>query len=150
MAAELLLEGRKVFREVQLDRRSTVQEDRDLHLFLWKGSQTNAVFGVALAMAGCSAEPHDFGVTLPKTTASQAESFVANLSTPTSLSPDDVSAFVENIRVGKFSEFAPESLLRAQWARQNAGIIEQIPEIALSTLSGQSGDIRPDATMHHS
>ena len=144
-AAELLREGRKMFRSLKLDSTSLLEEERDLHVFLWKGSQTTAVFGAAFAMAGYAAEPHDFGVTLPKTTSSQAVSVIEKLSSMGSLIPDDVAAFVENIRVGKFAEFAPEALLRGQWARQNGPIIERIPAIARDVLAGRPQDAEAPA-----
>lgn len=144
-AAELLGEGRKIFRSLKLDSTSLLEEERDLHVFLWKGSQTTAVVGAAFAMAGYAAEPHDFGVTLPKTTSAQATSVLGKLSTMGSLIPDDVAAFVENIRVGKFAEFAPEALLRGQWARQNAPIIERIPAIARDVLAGRPQDAEAPA-----
>jgi len=137
-AAELLGEGREMFRALRLAATSFVAEEHDLHVFLWKGSQTNAVFGAAFAMAGYAAEAHDFGVTLPKTTKDQAVSVIERLSLMESLPPDDVAGFVENIRMGKFAEYAPEPLLRAQWARQNASIIGRIPTIARETFAGSN------------
>jgi ATP-dependent Lhr-like helicase len=129
-AVGLLREGRETFRTLELDRKFLLQEERDLHVFLWCGTQTNAVFGAALAMAGFAAESHDFGITLPKTAVSEAAPVVRKLAALEAVSPGDVAAFVENIRVGKFAEFVPEPLLRAQWGRHNAPVVGRIPEIA--------------------
>jgi len=41
-----------------------------------------------------------------------------------------VAEFVENIGAGKFAPFVPETLARAQWARQNADIVAGIPAMA--------------------
>jgi hypothetical protein len=51
-AQELLGEGRETFRQLKLERQSLVPENRDVHIFLWRGSQATAVFSAALAMAG--------------------------------------------------------------------------------------------------
>ena len=112
--------------------KSLVEEDRDLHVFLWRGSQANAVFGATLAMAGLPAEPHDFGVTIPKTTLVEGEPLLRKLWKMESLTSTEVADFVENIRVGKFADFVPESLVRAQWARQNADLVKEIPTMALA------------------
>ena len=47
-AKALLAEGRSVFRDLNLGVKSLVEEERDLHVFLWRGSQANAVFGATL------------------------------------------------------------------------------------------------------
>jgi ATP-dependent Lhr-like helicase len=129
-ARELLAEGRDVFRSLKLDQRSLVEEERDLHVFLWRGSQANAVFGAALGMAGLPAEVHDFGVTIPKTTLEEGAPLLRKLGNMQSLTADDVAGFVANIRVGKFAEFVPDALARAQWARQNADVVKEIPAMA--------------------
>jgi ATP-dependent Lhr-like helicase len=129
-AAAFLAEARETFRYMQLDRTSLLEEGRDLHVFLWKGSQATAVFGTAFAMAGLAAEPHDFGITLPKTTKREALAILGKLAGMEILSPDDVASFVENIRAGKYAEFVPEALLRSQWSRHNAGVVERIPGLA--------------------
>jgi ATP-dependent Lhr-like helicase len=134
-AAESLQEGRETFRSLKLGVEALLQEDGDLHVFLWKGSQMTAVFGAAFAMAGYAAELHDFGITLSKTTKQQAVSVLGKLSAMESISPDDVASFVENVRIGKFAEFAPEALLRTRWARQNGPFVDKIPEIARQTLT---------------
>jgi ATP-dependent Lhr-like helicase len=132
----LLQEGRNTFQSLQLDKTFLLREERDLHVFLWKGSQTNAVFGAAFAMAGFAAEAHDFGITLTQTTKQEALSVVQRLSATGSVSPDEVAAFVENIRVGKFAELVPEPLLRSQWARHNAHIVRAIPDLAATLALG--------------
>jgi ATP-dependent helicase Lhr and Lhr-like helicase len=109
-----------------------VEEERDLHVFLWRGSQANAVFGAALAMAGHSAEIHDFGVTIPKTTMDEGILLLRTLGNMGSLTSADVAEFVANIRVGKFADFVPDALARAQWAQQNADIVKQTPALALA------------------
>jgi ATP-dependent Lhr-like helicase len=129
-ASNLLREGRDTFRSFGLDRIFLLPEEQDLHVFLWQGSQTNAVFGAAFAMAGIAAEVHDFGITLPKTSVEEARFVIQKLSAMGSVSSDDVAAFVENINVGKYAELVPEVLLRKQWARHNAQVVERIPKIA--------------------
>jgi ATP-dependent Lhr-like helicase len=133
-AKALLAEGRSVFRDLNLGVKSLVEEDRDLHVFLWRGSQANAVFGATLAMAGLPAESHDFGVTIPKTTLMEGEPLLRKLGQMESLTSTEVADFVENIRVGKFADFIPEPLARAQWARQNADVVKEIPAMALAAI----------------
>lgn len=133
-AKALLAEGRSVFRDLNLGMKSLVEEDRDLHVFLWRGSQANAVFGATLAMAGLPAEPHDFGVTIPKTTLVEGEPLLRRLGQMGSLTSTEVADIVENIRVGKFADFVPEPLARAQWARQNADVVKEIPAMALAAI----------------
>jgi ATP-dependent Lhr-like helicase len=65
-AQELLAEGREIFRQLQLERRSLVAENRDVHIFLWRGSQATAVFSAALAMAALKSGAHDLGVSVSK------------------------------------------------------------------------------------
>ena len=120
-----------MFRKLSLETRSLVEEERDLHVFLWRGSQVNEIFGAALAMDGLTAEVHDFGVTLPKTTAADGAALLSKLANIELLTPANVAAFVNNIRVGKFAEFIPKLLARAQWARQSARVVDEIPKIAL-------------------
>ncbi|HEY5131256.1 MAG TPA: DEAD/DEAH box helicase [Bradyrhizobium sp.] len=131
-ARELLAEGRDVFRSLKLDQRSLVEEERDLHVFLWRGSQANAVFGAALGMAGLPAEVHDFGVTIPKTALEEGAPLLRKLGNLQSLTADDVAGFVANIHAGKFAEFVPDALARVQWARQNSDVVKEIPAMALA------------------
>ncbi|HZL41315.1 MAG TPA: DEAD/DEAH box helicase [Pseudolabrys sp.] len=132
VAQDLLAGGRSAFRDLNLARRSLIEDDRDLHVFLWRGSQANAVFAAALAMAGMPAEAHDFGVTIPKTTLEEGGRLLGKLGSMESLTSSDVAAFVQNIRVGKFAEFVPDALARAQWARQNSDVVKEIAAMAIS------------------
>jgi ATP-dependent helicase Lhr and Lhr-like helicase len=133
-AKELLASGRQKFRELDLKRKAFVTEDRDLHIFLWRGSQATAVFGTALAMAGLAAEVHDFGVTLEKTSPIEIQSTMAALGAMASINPADVAAFVKNINAGKFRDFVPGGLARDQWARQNASVVRSVPAMARGAL----------------
>jgi ATP-dependent Lhr-like helicase len=53
-----------MFRELELASRIVIQEEKDIHLFLWRGSQTTAVFGATTATVGLPAQVHDLGLTL--------------------------------------------------------------------------------------
>jgi ATP-dependent Lhr-like helicase len=127
---EFLAEGRSMFRTLKLDRSCLIEDEGDLHVFLWRGSLANAVFGAALAMAGLAAEAHVFGVTIPKTTADEGQALLRKLAGMEALSSADVAEFVENIGAGKFAPFVPEPIARSQWARRNAGIVAGIPAMA--------------------
>ena len=134
-AADLLGKARESFQSMQLEREFMIRESSDLHIFLWKGSLTNAVFGAAFAMVGFPAEAHDFGITIPRAAESDVMSALTQLSGQEALSSRDVAAFVENIRVGKFAEFVPEALLRNQWARDNAKTVAEVPRIAAQLIA---------------
>ncbi|MBU6462664.1 MAG: DEAD/DEAH box helicase [Bradyrhizobium sp.] len=129
-ARELLAEGRETFRELDLEKRRVAEEERDLHLFLWRGSQATAVFGAAAAMAGLPGQVHDLGLTLAKTSAAEALPKLRGLGQLDRASAIDVSAFVENIAAGKFRGQVPATLARSLWARQNGAEIDNISEIA--------------------
>lgn len=127
-ALDLLAEGRETFRKLDLEKRSLVPEERDLHVFLWRGSQATAVFSAALAMAGLQSSVHDLGVSVSKIKESEFRPILSKLAGMQRINPDDVAAFVANIKVGKFREQVPESLARSLWARQNC---DKVTEISL-------------------
>jgi ATP-dependent Lhr-like helicase len=125
-ARALLAEGREMFRSLGLETTTFVQEEKDLHVFLWRGSQATAVFGAAAAMAGLPGEVHDLGLTLSKTSSSEALTKLKRLADADSMDATEVAAFVINIAAGKFREQVPEHLARTLWARQNTSEINGI------------------------
>lgn len=122
----LLAEGREMFRSLGLETTTFVQEEKDLHVFLWRGSQATAVFGAAAAMAGLPGEVHDLGLTLSKSSSSEALTKLKILADADSIDATEVAAFVLNIAAGKFREQVPEHLARTLWARQNTSEIDGI------------------------
>ena len=135
-AQQLLANGRQAFRSLNLERESFVTEGRELHVFLWRGSQATAVFGAALAMAGLTAEVHDFGVTVEKTGLDEIKPILTKLGAFASIDPADMAVFVKNINAGKFRDFVPEGLARSQWAQQNASVVIAVPTMAQDILAG--------------
>ncbi|WP_458194187.1 DEAD/DEAH box helicase [Bradyrhizobium sp. UFLA05-153] len=131
-ARELLAEGREAFRSFELDTTSVLQEEKDVHVFLWRGSQATAVFGAAAAMVGLPGHVHDLGLTLSETTVGIARSKLAGLADDTASDPARVSAAVQNIAAGKFKDQVPVELARTLWARQNTAEIGAISSIARS------------------
>ncbi|WP_409192021.1 DEAD/DEAH box helicase [Bradyrhizobium sp. RDM4] len=131
-AQELLAEGRDTFRGLDLERQAIVQEQRDLQMFVWRGSQTTAVFSAVLGMAGLECGVHDLGVTVPKTTAAQMMPILEKLGSISALEPAEVAAFVKNVRAGKFQDFVPEALAQKQWALQNGQFVGTATAIAKS------------------
>jgi ATP-dependent Lhr-like helicase len=117
---DLLAEGREMFRSLGLEEKNFVQEEKDLHVFLWRGSQATAVFGAAAAMAGIPGEVHDLGLTFAKTNTSEAITKLKGLAEAEAMEATKVALFVENIAAGKFKEQVPERLARSLWVRQNA------------------------------
>jgi ATP-dependent Lhr-like helicase len=120
-AQELLAEGRETFRQLHLEQRSLVAENRDVHVFLWKGSQATAVFSAALAMAGLKSGVHDLGVSV---------SNIKKLAGMDAIDPATVAEFVANIQAGKFREVVPDDLARALWARRNGDVLGGIASMA--------------------
>ncbi|MFK4719490.1 hypothetical protein ABIE89_000590 [Bradyrhizobium niftali] len=78
-ARVLLAEGREAFRSLELEKTNVLQEEKDVHVFLWRGSQVTAVFGAAAAMVGLPGHVHDLGLTLSETTVETARSTLASL-----------------------------------------------------------------------
>jgi ATP-dependent Lhr-like helicase len=128
-AQEALADGRETFEMKGIDKRPILQEERDLHIFTWRGSLMNSVFGAVLAMAGFEPEPHDFGLILPKTTEDGFDKVLAQIAGMT-LEPLDVASFVGNIQSGKFAEFVPRPVGERLWVRQNAELVAQVPTLA--------------------
>ncbi|WP_316395704.1 DEAD/DEAH box helicase [Bradyrhizobium sp. 33ap4] len=129
-ARDLLAEGRETFRKLELETRSLVSEERDLHVFLWRGSQATAVFSAALAMAGLQSGVHELGVSVSKIKEDEMRPILSKLAKMQKIDPDDVSGFVANIKVGKFREQVPDNLARSLWARQNLDKVTEIPAMA--------------------
>jgi ATP-dependent Lhr-like helicase len=132
-AKVLLSEGRDMFRSLDLEHRWLVPEDRDMHVFLWRGSQTTAVFSAALAMAGLKSGVHELGVSVSKIKPEELRPILDKLAQMREIDPEDVSEFVANIKVGKFREQVPEGLARSLWAKQNRGKIADISAMAGGT-----------------
>jgi ATP-dependent helicase Lhr and Lhr-like helicase len=128
-AKEFLAEGRETFRELALETRRLVEEENDLHIFLWHGSAMTAVFGAATAMVGLPAHVHDLGLTLTKTNAREVIEKLKRFTRGGSVRTAEISAFVENVAAGKFRDQVPESLARGLWAAQHEIETSKIPEI---------------------
>jgi ATP-dependent helicase Lhr and Lhr-like helicase len=129
-AGALLAEGRRTFWDLGLDKRALVSEERDLHVFIWRGSQATAVFGAALARAGLKCDVHDLGLTITKVSIDDVSLVLTKLAKQPSPDADELAGFVENIRGGKFREVVSAELARTLWARQNLRTISDIPSMA--------------------
>ena len=106
-------------------------ENRDVHIFLWRGSQATAVFSAALAMAGLASGVHDdLGVSVSKIKESQLVPILKKLAGMGAIDPPTVAEFVANIQAGKFREVVPEDLARALWARRNGDVVGGISSMA--------------------
>ncbi len=127
-------QGRVQFAACGLETGALVEDDGDLHVFLWQGSQANAVFGAALAMSGLQPEPQVFGVTIAKADVGSGERALRRLADGPAISPAELAQHVQNLKVGKFAEFVPEELARLQWAEQNASVVARVPEMAQKAL----------------
>jgi len=103
-ARALLAEGRQMFWDLGLATSNVLQEDDDVHVFLWRGSQTTAVFCAAATMTGFRGHVHDMGLTLAKTTISKALPQLRKLAEEGTIDARGIAEFVENISSGKFRD----------------------------------------------
>ncbi|WP_334419034.1 MULTISPECIES: hypothetical protein [unclassified Bradyrhizobium] len=117
---------------LKLETTTFVQEERDLHVFLWRGSQTTAVFGASAAMAGLPGQVHDLGLTLTQTNATEARPKLKALATEGEVDQVRLSGFVKDVAAGKFKDQVPGPLARSLWVRRNTAEINTIDEIARS------------------
>lgn len=108
-----------------------LQEEKDVHVFLWRGSQVTAVFGAAAAMVGLPGHVHDLGLTLSETTVETARSTLASLADVAS-GRCPRSRGSQNIAAGKFKDQVPGELAKSLWVRQNVADIDAIPKINLT------------------
>jgi ATP-dependent helicase Lhr and Lhr-like helicase len=133
-ARELLAQGRDAYRRAGLARQNVLNMGGNALLFPWIGTSTVAALCVALAGFGVKSEDNGVGITVPGGI-NDAMDALAKLA---SFTKDDLAA-VENSLVAvctaKYDEFVPEALLRRFWGRRNAGVIEQIPDIARGLLN---------------
>ena len=129
-ARALLAEGRQTFRDLGLGTSNVLQEEDDVHVFLWRGSLTTAVFCAAATMTGLRGHVHDMGLTLAKTTVSKALLQLRKLAVDGTIDAHGIATFVENISSGKFRDQVPIDLARSLWTRQNAVAIDAISNIA--------------------
>ena len=125
--AQLLEEGRAVFREMGLETKALIPSGSDTHILTWRGSRMNGVLAVALTAAGLDCEAHDLGVTVAGTTPEEVFSLLLRL--PTGLSADDLSTFVANLQHYKYDNYAPPELLRRLWARAHAAPVGNLGEL---------------------
>jgi ATP-dependent Lhr-like helicase len=133
-AATFLAEGRIAYRRLGLRDTAVLDTGRDVHLFLWRGDAACSVFAAALAMFGLSAEPHDLGVGIQKTTIEGLRSGLARIS---GLRPGDLDRIgeqVHGIRSAKYDAYVPESLLRRFWVRRHSTILSELASIAAALL----------------
>lgn len=128
-AASLLEEGRQRFRDIELKHRVLVSEERSTQIFLWRGSLPTAVFSAALAHVGLKCGMHDLGLTAVGASASDVVAALNRVATEP-LTPEELANSVENIKTGKFREAVSDDLARMLWAREAAGVIDQIPSMA--------------------
>jgi len=126
-STELLSEGREAFADLGLERRALLAAEPDCHVVTWRGSSANGALAVVLTAAGLACEAHDLGVTVAECSPAELQALLRNLkSVP---SADDLSAFVENLRIAKYDGMVPEPLLRRLWARAHAGAADALPDI---------------------
>lgn len=124
VGVDLLAEGREAFADLELGRRRIVAAGDDSHLFLWRGSEVNAVTAVVLTCAGFESEAHDVGVTVFGIAPDELQEFLSSIiGIPT---PDEVAAFAENLRTAKYDEYVSDDLLRRDWARRSSHLWERV------------------------
>lgn len=128
VASDLLAEGRSNFATLNLAQERILQSGRDCLIFTWKGTSTNSVLAFALASAGLDVEVIRAGVAVSDTTVEAVKRELASFaSEPPSV--ELVSGFVQNLKVAKFDNLVPETLLRRLWAERHAKTCEAIPRL---------------------
>ena len=132
-AAGLVNEGRAAFQELGLNSARLISSGKDTHAITWRGSQANDCLAVAFIAAGFECEVNDLGITVADTTPDEVRRLCQQRKQ--ALSSEDLSAFVETLRLAKYDDFIPDGLLRRGWAHRYREAAEKLPEI-LSELSG--------------
>lgn len=132
---EMLVEGRKAFRDMKLDQVRLIQANRDVHILLWRGSSMTSVFAVAMKAAGLDCAEHDIGITVGDATIDQVRSIITKIAEMPPMEIDDIAQFVENLHGAKFDEFAPAPLLRRIWVRNHAEYAGQIKTEAAKLIN---------------
>lgn len=134
-AQALLGKGRAAFRDLGLASARFLTSGKDTHVLLWRGTQMNSLFAIALASAGLDCVVNDIGVTVSETQPGPLKSIIGQIvQTPPPV--EDLSDFVGNLRAAKYDEMVPEPLLRRLWARANAGLAAQLQSQAAAVLEG--------------
>jgi ATP-dependent Lhr-like helicase len=136
-AADLLAEGRAAFRDLALGTTRLVPFGRSTHVLLWRGTAMNSVFAIALAAAGLKAAAHDLGVIVADATPDEVASALRQIATgqpPPSAA--GLAQFVGNLRIGKFDDHVPETLLRRLWGRANEQVVQEITAVARRISGG--------------
>jgi ATP-dependent Lhr-like helicase len=134
-AASLLHEGRQLYRDLLLNERVLVPEERNTHVFLWRGSQATAVLSAALARAGLKCGMHDLGLTIASASVADVSAALDGLSKTEDLSAEQLAYSVENIKTGRFREMVSDDVARLLWARQNQSVVNEIPSVAKNLIA---------------
>lgn len=131
-AKALLKEGRVAFRQLGLDSSRFIQSEGDIHVMLWRGTNINSLFAIAMMASGLNCSWHDVGVTVANATADEVNATIQRLANMPPMPVDDLAAFVKNLRSAKYDKYVPETLLRRLWARQNSAGAAELQAIAQS------------------
>lgn len=137
-ARALLCEGRAVYTELGLAREALLAAGKDTHILTWRGTATNAVLAIAFIAAGLQCEVNDVGVTVSDCTPKEVSALVGQMGNCPPI--EDLAEFVGNLRIAKYDELLPESLLRRLWARRNAPERDRVNEV----LQMLRGSLSPD------
>jgi ATP-dependent Lhr-like helicase len=138
-ATSSLGEGRQLYHDLLLNERVLVPEDRNTHVFLWRGSQATAVLSAALARAGLKCAMHDLGLTIAGASVVDVSAALDGLSKADTLSSEELARSVANIKTGKFREMVSDGIARLLWAKQNQILINEIPAIAKKLTASAPG-----------
>lgn len=116
-AVALLKEARDSYRELGLHDEPLVKHRDDVHLFFWVGSQIACLIALGLQVAGMSTAVNPSGViTLAGARPEEVRATIGTLAR-TGLKIGELADVVQSLRVGKWDEFVPPDVLKAQWCR---------------------------------
>lgn len=128
-AMAFLRQGRSAYASHRLAECRLLEAGTDTHLLTWKGTETNAVLGFALASLGLASEVTDVGLTIMDSPPDSVEAALGQVAK----APPDIDAIadhIENLRSAKFDEMVPETLLRRLWARDHQAMAESLGDLA--------------------
>ena len=129
-AKDLLGEGRETYAALGMKKTSAVVENRDVHLFLWRGSAACGVFAVALAKLGLNAETHDFGVTIAGHELARIAAAIKKIADFSAFELAALGEAVKNLETEKLDAYVPRSILQRYWVQRFQLVLDDLPLLA--------------------
>jgi ATP-dependent Lhr-like helicase len=136
-AAHLLSEGRAAYRGLQLDNELCVGHDGNVFLFTWAGSKLDELLAQVMASVGMNATIYAAGLCLLETDIGTVRQVFVRLAR-SGVTAQGIAERIESMRVGKWDEYVPIEVLRAQWCRAHQYLIADLNYLIFN-LASQMG-----------